>query len=135
MENNLFIKKRFKMHAGGMSDFKLECDALTEKDYDTLAFLISRKISFKKAYGVPSGGLIFAEKLNQYKDENSNNILIAEDVVTTGKSMEDFKQKLIKEDASLTNANIFGITAFSRGPLPFWVRSVFNLDSLFWQND
>ncbi len=28
---NLFQKKRFTMHSGGVSDFKLECDALTKK--------------------------------------------------------------------------------------------------------
>lgn len=133
MEDNLFIKKRFKMKSGGMSDFKIECDALKEEDYDTIAFLISRKVKYKKAYGVPRGGLVFAEKLNKYASNESDLILIAEDVVTTGKSMEDFREKLMQENS--TYKNILGVTAFSRGPLPMWIKSVMHLDSLFWQND
>ncbi len=39
---NLFIKKDWEMHSGKKSDFKIECDALTDEDIKTIAHLISR---------------------------------------------------------------------------------------------
>ncbi len=131
---NLFIKERFQMHAGGFSDFKIECDALTEKDYKTLAFLVSNKIKFKKVYGIPRGGLPFEYALKEYEDENATTILIADDVLTTGKSIVDHQELLIKEHGYKAE-DIQSIVVFARGKLLDNTTAIFNLNADFWQND
>ena len=131
---NLFVKERFIMHAGGISDFKIECDALTKEDYKTLAFLVSRKIDYKKVYGIPRGGIPFEQELKKYENKNSNVILIADDVLTTGTSMIDFKKDLLaKED--IKEEDIKGIVIFNRGNTLSWVETIFSLNEQFWQND
>ena len=52
----LFTKKDWAMHSGGIAQYKIECDALTDKDMDCLAFIISQKGQFSRVYGVPTGG-------------------------------------------------------------------------------
>ncbi|UQY80528.1 Orotate phosphoribosyltransferase [Candidatus Hepatincola sp. Av] len=126
---NLFIKQNFKMHSGGYSDFKLECDALTEKDYHTLAHLVSKQFSFQKVLGIPRGGIPFASILEQYEDKKSNNLLIVDDVLTTGASMILAKNKALQ---NFEEKNIKGIVIFARGELPNWVSPIFALNSLFW---
>ncbi len=133
---NLFQKKRFQMHSGGWSDFKLECDALTTDDYDTLAFLVSRRISFKKVIGVPRGGLMFADSLLQYENHQSDKYLIVDDVLTSGKSMIEQRVKLVqKSEFSDNDSDYIGVVIFSRGKVQDWIQPIFRLDSLFWQND
>ena len=44
---NLFIKEDFISHAGLPLTWKVECDALTDEDYEALAKIVSEKIKFK----------------------------------------------------------------------------------------
>lgn len=39
---HLFQRKDFKMHSGGVAHYKIECDALTDEDLKTLAWIISK---------------------------------------------------------------------------------------------
>lgn len=130
---NLFQKVRFKMHSGGYSDFKLECDALTKLDYETLAYLVSKNITFGKCYGIPKGGLAFAEALNVYAKASSDVVLIADDVLTTGKSFIEFRQQLINE--GVASDKIKGVVVFVRGNNLDFVTPIFTLNQAFWQND
>lgn len=130
---NLFQKHRFKMHSGGFSDFKLECDALTPKDWDALAFIASRGLTFKQAFGIPRGGLKFAKALNQYATPSSNTILIADDVLTTGGSIKEFQAKLISQGYKLENMQ--NLVVFARGELTPNTIAMFTLNQNFWQND
>ena len=130
---NLFQQKRFQMHSGGYSDFKLECDALTTGDYETLAFIISRNIKFGEVYGIPRGGLPFGDALKKYITPNHPTLLIADDVLTTGGSMEEAKGQFIAK--GYDSANIRGIVVFARGELKSWIESIFTMSSQFWQND
>ena len=43
----MFRKEQIKLNSGQLSDFKIECDALTEKDWECLAYLISKRLQFK----------------------------------------------------------------------------------------
>ena len=118
---NLFEKKKWVMHSGQESNFKIECDALTSADWDTIAYLIAQRISFVNAVGVPEGGLKFAEALRKYK-KSSGPLLIVDDVLTTGTSMEEMKD---------IYSNVVGIVLFARGRCPDWITSIFQMNELF----
>lgn len=113
----LFVNQVFTGHAGGRLNWKVECDALAKSDWAALAAIIGPKLDFGEVEGVPRGGLAFAEALEPYSMPGSH-ILIVDDVLTTGKSMED--QRRGREP-------VRGLVLFARGPLPRWVRAVWSL--------
>lgn len=115
----LFVKKDWTMHSGQPASYKIECDALTDDDLDTLAHIVSLKGPFKAAVGIPTGGMRFAAALQKYKSTEGVR-LIVDDVLTTGKSMEEMKETLGWSDA-------VGIVIFSRSACPSWVRPIFQM--------
>jgi hypothetical protein len=110
----LFVKERFRSHAGLMLDWKIECDALSTADWVCLAKMASLILPrFRMTEGVPRGGLKFARALEYYGTGNPEDpILICDDVFTTGRSME----------AQRNGREALGVVAFARGPTPFWVH-------------
>ena len=120
---NLFQKKTFKMHSGETGLFKIECDALTEEDLETIAFIISQEFDFKSVIGVPTGGLRLAEKLQPYCQDRGVSCLIVDDVLTTGRSMEEERLKH-------PNQSLQGVVIFSRGRCPKWVKPVFQMTQM-----
>lgn len=91
-----------------------DCDALTEEDWKTLATMaVTLLPPFGAVEGVPRGGLKFAEALKQYI--TSGPLLIAEDVITTGASIEKFRN----------GREAIGIVVFQRQSLPSWITSIF----------
>ncbi len=117
---NLFQLKETKLHSGAMSEYKIEADALTDEDLECLAYLVSKKKKFSKVYGVPRGGLRFAEKLKKYESNDKNDLpLIVDDVCSTGASLEEFANKL--------GVDCEGVVIFNRGVCPNWVEPIFQL--------
>ena len=125
---NLFQKCDIVLHSGGKSDFKIECDTLTNEDWNTLAYLISKKYSFKETHGVPIGGLRLERALKQYRDKNSKTILVVDDVMTTGNSMRKMRDKLIL-DYDYSANDVVGVVVFKRGftPIPVWIVPIFRM--------
>ncbi len=121
--SNLFEKKTFKMHSGDIGHWKIECDALTDEDLDTLAYIIASKLLFKKIIGVPTGGLRIAKALEKYKSDKGW-CLIVDDVLTTGQSMEQAKSQCVDE-------YILGVVLFARDKYPGWIVPVFNMSNFF----
>ncbi len=115
---NLFQNKKITSHAGLVLPFKIECDALTREDIETLADIISRHYTFNKVYGVPRGGLRLAAALEKYCSPEGD-ILIVDDVLTTGSSMEEARRRIGKEAR--------GLVIFARGKCPEWVSCIFQL--------
>jgi len=116
----LFERKTFTMHAGAKSDFKIECDALTDEDLETLALLVSKKYNFCLVLGVPTGGKAFAEQLIKYKNPKSSTVLVVDDVLTTGASMEEYRYDTEGKE------NV-GVVIFARGECPNWVTPIFKM--------
>ena len=124
---NLFVPGSFVSHSGLMLPFKIDCDALTDEDLDTLAHHVGTQLwlRFSEVHGVPSGGLRFADALQKYALPVSNGqlrrVLLVDDVLTTSRSMEEF--------LTLWNAAplVFGVVIFARAPCPAWVRPIFNM--------
>jgi orotate phosphoribosyltransferase len=125
--NNLFQYKKFTLHSGGTSCFKIECDALTDEDYKTFARIISQKVKFKEVHGVPRGGVPFENALREYATNDNNNLLIVDDVFTTGGSMEEAKKQFLDKGFD----EILGIVVFARKKCPGWINSIFELQKFF----
>ena len=128
MRDTLFIKKDFVMHSGGLAHYKIECDALTDGDIETLAWIIAQKThetvpnhkgtGIKSVYGVPRGGVRLAKAVEQYIDPEGSIKLIVDDVLTTGTSMELAKAQ---------GHGDVGVVIFARGPCPDWVKPIFTM--------
>lgn len=116
---SLFRLGKFKLHGGQSSDFKIDCDGLTSEDWEALAAQIAGRCSFTKVIGVPRGGLELASYLEQYRKSFTEEILLVDDVLTTGKSMEEAKKKIA--------GVVIGYVVFARGPLPVWVNALFKM--------
>ena len=86
---NLFQLGKFVSHAGNELEWKIECDALTDDDWECLAKMISEKTQFGSVYGIPRGGTKLANALEKYCNPKSSIRLVVDDVWTTGKSMRD----------------------------------------------
>lgn len=117
---SLFDHAPFIGHTGRKLEWKIDCDALTNSDIETLAWLIARRVSFSDVHGIPNGGLRLAAALRPYRTDTSDFLLIVDDVLTTGGSME----AALKE---LKPPNAAGIVIFARGPCPAWVSALFSL--------
>ena len=115
---NLFVTGRFTSSSGIHLPWKIECDALTDADIETLAHLIAASVSFGSVEGVPRGGLRLAAALEPYA-KGEGPLLIVDDVLTTGQSME--RQRAGRE--------AIGIVLFDRtgGADLGWIRAVWSL--------
>ena len=112
----LFQKVNFISHSGLRLKWKIECDALTDAEWEGLACIASEFLpTFGAVEGVPRGGLKFAQALMPYI--TSGPLLIVDDVFTTGKSMEDHRQ----------GRDAIGCVAFSRGKCPEWITPLFQM--------
>jgi len=117
---SLFQQGNFRLHAGSRSWFKIECAHLSDADWQTIARLVAEQLDFKDAIGIPSGGIKLAEALKFYRKSNERlPTLIVDDVLTTGSSMEEERQRV--------GGRCVGIVLFARGECPNWVWPVFQM--------
>jgi hypothetical protein len=104
------VHEQTKLHAGGTSSYKVECDALTDADLECVAFMLVEILpAFGSVEGVPTGGLRLAEKMKKYATEGP--LLIVDDVLTTGTSMERQRE----------GRDAIGAVIFARQVGPPWV--------------
>lgn len=123
MGYNLLQWGKFTSHSGLELPFKLECDALTDKDIECCAEIIASKITFGHVVGVPRGGYRLEKALNKYSSYDYKTLLIVDDVLTTGKSLQEEYIKWSSQFADISTAVIF-----NRNKLGFPVTySIFNL--------
>jgi orotate phosphoribosyltransferase len=111
---NLFRSGEFTLASGAKSGRKIDCDALTDADWETLAAWAAEVLPpFGVVEGVPTGGLKFASALADHAtlDAATGPLLIADDVLTTGGSMERQRAGRLA----------IGVVLFARGRLPDWV--------------
>jgi orotate phosphoribosyltransferase len=113
----------FTLHSGSRSPFLMNCDALTVADWEALAAYVVHimRIEFSMVVGVPRGGLRFAEALKPYQGKGP--LLIADDVCTTGASLEEYRKKWW-----VGGMDINGVVLYARGPCPSWVSPIWRLE-------
>jgi hypothetical protein len=131
---NLFKQGYITLHSGAKSSFKIECDSLTDDDLECIASLIALIYQFGKVYGVPTGGEKLANELKKYEIDDFliigagrklSQILIIDDVLTTGNSMAEYRKKICEENAYAIE-ECLGIVIFARGKCPDWITPIFN---------
>ena len=118
---NLFILQDFISHSGLKLNFKIECDMLMTEDIKTISVIINEKYDFYDVVGIPSGGTRLYNELKKYIKKESKTLLIVDDVLTTGNSMQLEKEKYN------TNLKIQGVVIFARTKCPDWIDPVFQL--------
>lgn len=122
---NLFNSGEFTLNSGRKAFYKIDCDALTDKDIDCLARLVKDNLPlFAWVEGVPTGGLRLAEALKPLAEPNLPHVtvgLIVDDVLTTGNSME--KQR--------DGRAAMGVVIFNRMHndhiTPGWIKSIWRI--------
>lgn len=111
----LFLSGAVVLHSGQADVWKIDCDALTSGDWFTLAHLIILRVGrFSSVEGVPRGGLQLERELFPYVS-NTGPVLIVDDVLTTGTSLETQRG----------SRDAIGAVVFARGPVPTWVTPLF----------
>lgn len=132
---SFFQLGEFKSHSGIILPWKVECSKLTPEDLDCLARIISDNVGiFHGAHGVVRGGVLLASALQKYKtihpghysspsESVGGTILLVDDVLTTGASMEEARESW-RRLYPKPKWNITGAVIFARGPCPDWVRAV-----------
>ncbi len=116
---SLFQRTEYRMASGGVSQYRIDCDALAEADLDTLAWLVASKGAFRAVATASQRGQRFAAALERYRSDAGVR-LIVDDVLTTGGSMEAARERTGWHDA-------VGIVLFARGPCPAWVLPLFSM--------
>ena len=114
----MFKLGMFRSHSGKTLPFKIECDDLSNEDWECLAWIVTNNVRpFGSVEGIPRGGEYLANVLQQYVTKGP--LLIVDDVYTTGKSMEEQRNK----------RNAKGAVIFARTTPPDWIKAVFILNS------
>ena len=125
MNMSLFQRGKFQLHSGDVSDFKIDCDALTDEDIDTIAYLLSKVVGeFGSVIGIPTGGMRLARAMVKYSSTNGFHRtlppLIVDDVYTTGRSMEEAREHALADEVK-------GAVIFARTSCPDWITPLFQM--------
>lgn len=128
---SIFLRGNFGLHGGQKSAWKIDCDALTDADWETLALMLVEKLpSFHSVMGIPRGGLKLGAAIRKYsvahrvtEAEPHGRLLIVDDVLTTGSSMETARGVVQSRYPFL----VIGAVVFARGPCPPWVTPLFRM--------
>ena len=128
----LLQNEKFVSNAGLELDFKIDCDFLTDDDIECVTqYIISRTPAFCEVVGVPRGGCRLMNALRQYKEHSfDNDILIVDDVMTTGGSMERMRETVheaIVDGSIAFTGNIVGWVIFVRNEMPDWINAMFKM--------
>lgn len=119
----LFQAGMFDSHSGVKLSWKIECDALTDDDLATLACVAAKQLEpFCLVIGIKRGGARLACALDRYVRRDATKVLIVDDVLTTGSSMEKAREE-IGDDRSI------GLVIFARGVCPDWIKPIFQVVS------
>lgn len=123
----LFQLCDFILASGARCLWRIECDAITPAGWEALALMAAERLPpFGSVYGVPRGGLPFAEAMKPHRTPGCRRALVCEDVVTTGGSISRFVQ-VMKDDPQELFPWCVGVCVFARGTCPKWVIPLFQM--------
>jgi hypothetical protein len=128
-KTDLFQQSNFKSHAGLDLTWKIECDAISDAEWECFARMISEieTRQFSKVVGIPRGGVKLQNALSNYVSGNADDpILIVDDVWTTGTSFREFTEiQTIKDD--IEQKGWFGWCIFARTMTDSKVTALFQM--------
>lgn len=128
---SLFATGHFTLHSGASTSWKIDCDCLSDSDIATIAQMIRQLVGpFGSVEGVPRGGLRLAAALLPHVQAGARH-LIVDDVLTSGRSMEETRQRYDGGREPPEGA-VKGAVIFARGQLPLWVEAVCQLPEELW---
>ena len=117
--SNLFQLGQFVLNSGVTSQWKIECDALTDSDIETIAsMLVPLLWEFSHVEGVPRGGERLAEALRVHQTPGKGGLLIVDDVLTTGGSMDRWRNDRMEAQ---------GAVIFARQLPKRWITPLFQM--------
>ncbi len=120
-KHGLFQFGWFASHSKFQLPWKLDLAAMDDGSWGELASLVAWKFAFSSVYGIPKGGVKFAQALQKHC-EPGYPVLIVDDVLTTGRSF-------IHARAALGNPeNVFGVVVAARGACPDWVFPILTVN-------
>ena len=126
---DLFQQSNFKSHAGLDLTWKIECDAISDAEWDCFAKMIVEieTRQFSEVLGIPRGGIKLQNALQKYVSGNcADPVLIVDDVWTTGTSFREFTEIGIIQ--SLTeDKGWFGWCIFARTLASHNVTALFQM--------
>ena len=125
--NDLFSLTNFKSHSGLNLNWRIECDALSDDEWFTISKMIMEITPpFREVFGIPEGGIKLAKLLKEHATGNEKDpVCIVDDVLTTGKSMEDFLRQYSRNRDMPFMA--IGWVVFARVHTPEWVQALFQM--------
>lgn len=126
---DVFQQCNFKSHAGLDLTWKIECDNISDSEWDCFARMISEVESrqFSEVIGIPRGGIKLQNALSNYTSGHcADPILIVDDVWTTGTSFKEFSEIGLIETLT-QDKGWFGWCIFARTPTRNPVRALFDM--------
>lgn len=120
----LFAEGEFAARSGVLP-WKVECDALTDADWKWAAARVAERFWIRDIYGVPTGGMKFANALEKYRNQYGEVLLIVDDVLTTGASMEEARRQCRFDGFSTPPV---GVAMFARVRPALWIEPIWQ----FW---
>jgi hypothetical protein len=122
----LFKCGAIRLKSGDLSNFKVECEAFSDRDWDCLARIIQERAPlFGAVVGVPRGGLPLQRALEPYATgRTSDPLLIVDDVYTRGTSIRKERDRQLEH----WTGPIIGVVIFARNPITDdWVKGLWTL--------
>lgn len=140
---SIFRLGDYVLASGQKSKWKIECDDLTEEDWQTLAVIASETVDlngFSEIIGVPNGGVRFARALIERRGgmPGMPGAKAALEAISLGRQSvpKDTRPRLIVDDVLTTGKSIIsmmdqshdrGLVVFARGRLPTGVGALFRM--------
>jgi len=129
LKMNLFELGEFKSHSGKILPWKIECDALSESDWECLAAMIIslEKRPFCRVEGIPRGGIPLERALSKYSTGNpKDRIIICDDIWTTGGSFNQWIKNYYPGESWTNNPPIKWVV-FARRMTTDGTRALFTM--------
>jgi orotate phosphoribosyltransferase-like protein len=121
----LFQSVNFISHSGIPLTWKIECDAIHDDEWATLAKMIREyePRNWSRAVGIPRGGSKLGEELDKYSTGNeADPLLIVDDVYTTGRSFKNYIEQNTRPEQK-----IICWCVFARKPTESEVQALFTM--------
>ncbi len=112
-------------------DCVIDCRTLSEADWSCIARQVTKRhVPFGRVVSASEGGENLVQALEPHQDPTSGYVLVVDDVLTTGSSMEEARRKLVAGGTHIND--VLGFVFCARASCPSWVTPWLMLNRRFW---